>query len=111
MFENSKNPGLAKKKKKKKNTSSETNSKFSSDASVTKFDYSLREIAGLSTEDLNSKIFTFDKKLTSDDLTKMNDETKNLDQVIAGLKCMRGIDEEFIPKFKFFTFKKSLIRD
>jgi signal transduction histidine kinase len=24
---------------------------------------------------------------------------------------MRGIEEEFVPKFKFFTFKKSIIKD
>jgi len=113
VFENSKNGKIKNKKKKKRATSSETGSKHtnSSDVSIMKTEYSLREIAALPTEFMNSKIFTFDKKLTSNDLTKMNEETKNLDAVIANLKCMRGIDEEYIPKFKFFTFKRSLIKD
>jgi hypothetical protein len=34
-------------------------------------EYSLREIAALSTNDLNSKIFSFEKKLSEKDLTKM----------------------------------------
>ena len=41
----------------------------------------------------------------------MNDESKNLDMIISGLKCMRGIDDDYIPKFKFFQFKKSLLKD
>jgi signal transduction histidine kinase len=60
---------------------------------------------------LNSKIFTFDKKLTGQDLTKMSEESKNLDVVIKGLSCMRGIKDDFVPSFKFFQFKKALIRD
>ena len=44
--------------------------------------------------DLNSKIFTFDAKLSKDDLTQMNQESKNLDLVIKSLKCMRGIDSD-----------------
>ena len=37
-------------------------------------------------------------------------ESKNIDQTIKNLSCMRGIDEEFIPKFKFFKINKSLVR-
>jgi hypothetical protein len=95
VFENTKNSSLDKKKKKKrKHTSSETGQQ-SSDVSVTKVDYSLREIASLPVEDLNSKIFTFEKKLASDDLTKMNEETKNLDKVIKSLKCKLFLRQDF----------------
>lgn len=37
-------------------------------------------------------------------------ESKNIDQIIKNLSCMRGIDEEFIPKFKFFKINKSQVR-
>jgi len=67
--------------------------------------------------DLNSKIFTFSKKLSLADLTKMTDEnTTTQDELeieqlsaIKKLKCMRDIDNEFLPSFKFFQFKKSII--
>jgi hypothetical protein len=36
--------------------------------------------------------------------------SKNIDAIIKNLSCMRNIDEEFIPKFKFFQCKKSLIK-
>lgn len=64
----------------------------------------------MATSDLNSKIFTFDKKLATTDMTKMNEEGKNIDRIIKGLTCMKGIDEEFIPKFKFIQIKKSMIK-
>ena len=61
---------------------------------------------------LRNKIFTFDKKLaTSGDLTKINDGSLKLATVIKNLKCVRGINEEFLPTFKFFQFKKSFIKD
>ena len=37
-------------------------------------------------------------------------DKNNLDQKIKGLKCMEGIDEEFIPKFKFFKINKSIFK-
>lgn len=62
--------------------------------------------------DLKSKIFTFDKKMISKDLTKINNsEDVKLDKVMKNLKCMHGIDENLIPTFKFFTFKVSYIKD
>ena len=75
-------------------------------------EYSLRELAKLSNKVLNSKIFTFNKNLASNDLTKMNDEQSSaLGNIIRTLNCMIGIEEDFIPTFKFFQFKKSFIRD
>jgi len=108
VFENSKNPGMVstgkKADKKKKNTSSETTSKASDKILVEKNEYSLNEIANMDTPVLNSKIFTFEKKLASDDLTKMVNENKErgnlLANTIRGLKCMRGIED--VPTFKFF---------
>jgi hypothetical protein len=45
------------------------------------------------------------------DLTKMVDERSiNIDNIIKGLPSMRGIPDEFIPKFKFFQIKKSYIK-
>ena len=35
-------------------------------------------------------------------MTKLKNNQFNLDAIIKGLKCMRNIDEEFIPTFKFF---------
>ena len=64
----------------------------------------------MSTRDLSTKIFTFDKKLATKDLTKMVGESKNLDVIIRGLPSMKGIDEEYVPKFKFLQVKKSYIK-
>lgn len=61
----------------------------------------------MTTKELSSKIFTFDKKLAGQDLTKMSEQNSNLDTIIKNLPSMRGIDEEYIPKFKFFQIKKS----
>jgi hypothetical protein len=36
--------------------------------------------------------------------------SKNIDAIIKNLVCMRNIDEELIPKFKFFQVKKSAIK-
>lgn len=37
----------------------------------------------------------------------MNEQSKNLDNIIKNLPSMKGIDEEYIPKFKFLQIKKS----
>ena len=37
-------------------------------------------------------------------------DTNNIDQIIKNLQCMKGINEEFIPKFKFFKINKSYIK-
>ena len=117
MFDSDKEKNQGKKKKNKKvpklGTTSESTYTQKSDSSQNKsIEYSLNDIAKLDTFDLKTLIFTFDKKLASSkDLTKINDNDKNLDRTIRSLKCMRGIDEEFIPTFKFFQFKKSNIKD
>ena len=55
----------------------------------------------MTTKELSSKIFTFDRRLATQDLTKMVEQNKNLDLIIKNLPSMKGIDEEYIPKFKF----------
>ena len=70
----------------------------------------MREISNLSEENLAGKIFTFQKNLTLNDKTKMLTDTNNIDQIIKNLQCMKGINEEFIPKFKFFKINKSYIK-
>jgi hypothetical protein len=46
------------------------------------------------------------------DLTKIaeNHASKNIEMVIRGLQSMKGIDDEYLPKFKFFQIKKSLVK-
>ena len=70
----------------------------------------MREISNLSEDTLAGKIFTFQKNLIQNDKTKMLTDTKNIDQIIKSLQCMKGIDEEFIPKFKFFKINKSIVK-
>ena len=70
----------------------------------------MREISNLSEENLAGKIFTFQKNLTLNDKTQMLTDTNNIDQIIKNLQCMKGINEEFIPKFKFFKINKSYIK-
>jgi hypothetical protein len=42
--------------------------------------------------------------------SKQKDGDLDFDKVVKNLKCMRGIDEDFIPPFKYFQFKKSYIK-
>ena len=46
----------------------------------------------MTTKQLNSRIFTFDEKLATDDMTKMVGEGKNIENVVKNLPSMRGID-------------------
>ena len=57
-------------------------------------------------------MFTFEKKLVTKDITKMNEveNEKNLDAVIKNLPSMKNIDDEYIPKFKFFQIKRSHVK-
>ena len=110
LFENTKNPGISvastkKGRKKKKKYTSSAASTPSDNKKNTKQSYSLNDLLKLNTEEINRKIFTFSKRLTSDDLTKMQNEVKKekeLSKIIMNLECMRGIDEESIPTFLFF---------
>lgn len=75
-----------------------------------KTDFSIKDIIDMTVADLSGKVFTFDKKLISKDITKLVENTKNIDIVVKGLPSMKGIDDEYIPKFKFFQIKKSYIK-
>ena len=95
-------------KSKKKSTSgsknSETNStNKSSKSSEQSLEYSLFDIAQLSPLELSNKIFTYDKRLLSGDLSKINEVGNvDLEKIIASLKCMKGIEKDYIPRFSFF---------
>lgn len=66
----------------------------------------------MTTEELTTKVFTFEKKLVTKDITMMN-EAQNaltLDMIIKNLPSMKNIDDEYIPKFKFFQIKRSFVK-
>ena len=63
----------------------------------------------MNVSELNQKIFTFDKNLTGKDLTKVIGPSVEILEIIKDLPSMMGINEEYLPKFKFFQFKKSMI--
>jgi hypothetical protein len=95
----------------RRKASSQSDSKHGSESSKQEqTEFSLRDLSLMPTKDLNSKIFTFDKKLATHDMTKMVGEGKNIEKVVKGLPSMKGIEEEFVPKFKFIQFKKSSIK-
>jgi len=52
-------------------------------------------------------IFTFEKNLTKD-ITKVNDKVGAIDEIIKDLACFQGV--EYIPTFRFFQIKKSIIK-
>ena len=62
-------------------------------------------------------VFTFNKRLSNGgDLTNEKSKDTNQDKLeleqmnaVARVKCMRDIDPEFLPSFKFFQFKRSTI--
>ena len=64
----------------------------------------------MTTFELSSKIFTFDKALATSDITKTDSNGKKIEHIVKNLPSMNGIDVEFIPKFKFIQFKKSEVQ-
>lgn len=79
-----------------------TNTVTSSDKESFHASYSIREIAQMPIFMLNQLIFTYERKLNDKDVTQAQTIETNLEKLIKGLRCMKGIDEEFIPTFKFF---------
>ena len=72
--------------------------------------WSLREISKTNSSNLNKMVFTFNKQLRDGSNLK-NDKTQDsqtakidLEQLtaVSNVKCMREIDPEFLPSFKFF---------
>ena len=75
-------------------------------------EFSFNDIVKLDPTELNGKIFTYDRRLTLGDLTKINEyDNKNLAEKFIRLRCMKGIEAQYIPKFKFFQFKKCKVYD
>ena len=102
-----------KSKKSKRGTSSEVSKKSSSSKSSEKImtAFSLKDLSRLNTKELASKVFSFQEELTKQGVKP--DEVDNLafkDEIIANLACMRDIDKDFLPEFKFIQIKKSSIR-
>ena len=66
----------------------------------------------MSPSELRNKIFTFDQQLAmSGDLTQITKENQVMNKLIKSVKCMWHIDEECVPTFRFFQFKKSIIKE
>ena len=65
-------------------------------------EYSLRDFIQISFNDINSKVFTFDKNLSKGDLTKIAESNKNIDIAIKNLYSMKFMFGDYNPKFKFF---------
>jgi len=59
--------------------------------------------------DLSTKVFSFEK-IRAKEIGKNLIGSKNIDQIIKGLPSMKGVDEEFVPKFRFFQIKLSTIK-
>lgn len=84
-------------------TSSDGQGTVSSKNSEIKLEYSLNDIIKLDFEELNGKIFTYDKRLSQGDLSKIKEyENQELTNILSQLKCMKGIDKSFVPTFKYF---------
>ena len=65
----------------------------SSKSSENKVEYSFNDIVKLDPTQLNGKIFTYDRRLTLGDLTKINEyDNKNLSEKFKRLRCMKGIE-------------------
>jgi hypothetical protein len=66
-------------------------------------EFSILDIAKLSPLQLSNKIFTYDRKLIEGDLSKINDvRNADLEDIIANLRCMRGLERDYVPRFSFF---------
>lgn len=85
LFQNAGSGTKIKKEKKKKKGTSSDFSKHSSGSENVKLEYSLRDFQVMSTKDLTTKVFTFDKEVSlKNDVTK-TDGYKNIHAVIKNL--------------------------
>ena len=106
-----KSGGEKKKVKPKKGTSSEVSKKSSDSSERVQTAFSLRDLTNLNTGELASKIFSLSEELTRPGVKSEDIENLTIkDNFIANLACMRDIDKEFLPEFKFIQIKKSTIR-
>jgi hypothetical protein len=51
----------------------------------------------MNTQELSTKIFTFEKKVTKDITKVVESGAQNLNLIIKNLPMMRGIDDEYVP--------------
>ena len=51
--------------------------------------------------ELSTKVFSFEK-IKAKEIGKALVGSRGIDQIIKGLSSMKGVDEEFVPKFRFF---------
>lgn len=65
----------------------------------------MREIIVMDETELDGRIFSFEE--TNDD--NIGKSVLNLAKVIKTLSCFSGIEEKFIPTFRFFKVNKSMI--
>ena len=66
----------------------------------------------LNVEELSTKIFVFDPKFNKENMANINEKGDvKIDKIIQNLRCMVGINQKYIPKFRFIQFKKSIIID
>jgi len=97
-----KSGGEKKKVKPKKGTSSDPSKKSSDSSEKVKTAFSLRDLTNLNTGELASKIFSLSEELTRPGVKSEDIENLTIkDNFIANLACMRDIDKEFLPEFKF----------
>ena len=101
----------SKEKKDSKITISEDGKTTSSaNTGILKLAYCLRELVEMPESEMQGKIFTFIPELAQETTKhEVNSTAKNLELIIRNLPCMKGIDEEFVPTFKYFKINKSKI--
>jgi hypothetical protein len=113
LFESTGSDGRKRQRRRKTEGSSQAGTSSVSMGSLGQDCFSLKEIAAMSYQQLNTMIFTFDKNITVKVLTddavgaKQTKIEQRIKEVLRALKSMHGIPEEFVPSFRFFQFKKS----
>lgn len=73
--------------------------------------YSLRQISEMSVIDLSQKIFVFDHQLAGGLASIDSITSQQINKIIRNLQSFMGMDSNSIPTFKFFSIKKSTLKD
>ena len=68
----------------------------------------MNELINIQDKELNGKIFTFDPIMQGRDVDKNMNDLK-LERIVMGLKCMKGVEPDTVPSFKFFKIQKSYV--
>ena len=73
--------------------------------------FSLKDLQKLDTKELACKVFSMSLELTKPGVKAEDyDNLAFKDNIIANLPCMRDIDKDFLPEYKFIQIKKSTIK-